>query len=68
MTETLTLKTTEVAQADAADMRALTPGELDAASGAKPFEITIFGHYFAFHGNGVIEYCNPNNQCKLILL
>ena len=49
-------------------MRALTPGELDAASGAKPFEITIFGHYFAFHGNGVIEYCNPNNQCKLILL
>lgn len=67
MTETLT-KTTEAAQAETADMRALSLDELDAASGAKPFEITIFGHYFAFHGNGVIEHCNPSNQCELILL
>lgn len=64
MTETLTLDKTT----DAADLRALTLDEFDAASGAKPFEIKIFGHYFAFHGNGVIEYCNPDNQCQLILL
>lgn len=67
MTETLS-KTIDAAVEDAVDMRALTPEELNAAAGAKPFEITIFGHYFAFHGNGVIEYCNPDNQCKLILL
>lgn len=67
MTETLS-KTIDADVADAVNMRALTADELDAASGAKPFEITIFGHYFAFHGNGVIEHCNPSNQCEIILL
>jgi hypothetical protein len=68
MTEIALNKITDAAQADAVDMRALTLDELDAASGAKPFEISIFGHSFTFHGGGVIEYCNPDSQCKLILL